>query len=789
MSNSFMFSAEPRALQAGKSAARNASQTQTLRSTVQAKYRQPEEQKECLHLSLMSDPRVYRGTNYTARSPLLVTQAALSSSALHSLPAALRDQSGLPLAYSPNLPFASPSPASTVRKPKPMFIRPTTPPPVENRQHLAIQTEPYIHDLRTNPDRFTAATTQTDAELDYDTAVLFVPRSSGDDVGTEVELSEIADFDRDVQVVVDVMVERALVDGLMEVGDEEEEREVRRWRAEWEEKMAVEVNKVNSAISTHNRKQTEKQTRIDQRAQRRQLIQQQAQQRQLAAQAELEAAQAAELQRRREEEARPDPVVVEVVGVFVPWLLDEVGRRVEEVEGSRRALDGMLRSAVGVVDEQKRVAREEQKQVEFDAYVTARYNNQPLPSTSLATQADESNQQTYRFLQALNHQQPKPPHSTPTNPRATAEEEALRRIRVREEVIRVQQKFEADVVRIQSLTRARRDRRRVAKLRARRELVERRKSMQPKELLKSLKVDLGMTVANVAAAATTAPEVKEGEQKTAELPGVAVVSATSSAASSRPTTASVTTPSTAPSRPTTAGGPVVRPSAGVLVLSVELSGPTIQAGLQVGDVITQINKTPITSTADYNTLLSTLTPGDPLTLTTYRSLSQRTDVLTIEVYSDEPAEYTVDEVRRLRKEAGMKAVDTQPLTADTAKAEVEAMGNKVGFTPAKRPGKDKPGVLVSKVVAGSNAERCGLREGDVLIRAGSTDVTTVDEFKELSGGWLAGDNVLMRVVRGEGEAAEEVKVWVEIGAGTLSKKNTTEYVRAVRRIAGMKVAK
>ena len=823
MSNSFMFSAEPRALVAGKSSSRNVSATQTLRSTVKAKYRQPEEQKEQLHLSLMSDPRVYRGTNYTARSPLLITQAAATSPALHSLPTALRDQSGLPLAYSPNLTLPAPSQPATARKPaKPMFVRPVTPPPVENRQHLAVQTEPYYHDLRTNPHRFTAATTQTDAELDYDTAVLFVPRSSGDDVGTEVDLAAIADFDRDVQVVVDVMVERALVDGLMETGEEEEEREVRRWRAEWEEKMAVEVNKLNSAISTHNRKQTEKQTRIDQRTQRRQQIEHDTQQRRLAAQAELEAAHAADEQRRREEAARPDPVVVEVTTAFVPWLMGEVERRVGEFEGSRRAVDGLLRSAVGAVDEHKRVAREERKQAEFDAYVNARYNSQPLPATSLATRAEDSNQQTYRFLQALNHQKAKLNPAAADSQRGSPEDEALRRIRAREDALRQQHKFHADVVRIQSLARARRDRRRVAKLRARRELTQSRKSMQPKELLKSLKVNLGMAVADWVVMEPAA-EVKEGDVPATEQPSAAGLvpptesvttsrPATSSASAStpasaatlapptespavsRPTTATVSaTPSvsasTTVSRPTTAGGSAIRPTAGVQVLSVELSGPTIQAGLHVGDIITHIIKTPITSTADYNSALATLTPGDAVTLTVYRSLSQRTEVLTIEVHSDEPAEYGVDEVRRLRKEAGMKAVDTLPLTADTARAEVEAMGSKVGFTPAKRPGKDKLGVLVTKLVAGSNAERCGLREGDVLVRAGSTNVASVDEFKEVSGGWLAGDSVLMRVVRGEGEAAEEVKVWVEIGAGTLPKKNTIEYVRAVRRIAGMKVAK
>ena len=797
--NSFMFSAEPRPLVAGKSSARNVSQTQTLRSTVKAKYRQPEEQKECLHLNLMSDPRVYRGTNYTARSPLLITQAAANTSALYSLPAALKDQSGLPLAYSAAPPFGTqPSLPATARPTKPLFVRPATPPPVDNRQHLSIQTDPYIHDLRSNPNRLSAATTQTDAELDYDTAVLFVPRSSGEDVGTEVELAAIADFDRDVQCVVDAMAERALVDGLMECGEEEEEREVRRWRAEWEEKMAVEVDKLNAAIGAHTRKQTEKQKRIDLRAQRRQQIEQQTRERQLAAQAELAAAQAAEEQRRREEAARPDPVVVEVTTVFVPWLMSEVERRTGEVEESKRAVDGLLRSAVTAVDEQKRAAREERKQAEFDAYVSARCNNQPPPATSLATAAEEAQQLSYRFLQALNHQKPRAAHLASDAARGVAEEEAQRRIRAREEDAGQRQKFQADVVRIQSLARARRDRRRVAQLRARRDLVESRKGMAPKELLKTLKAELGCGVTDWAAPVVEEAEVKEAERPVTAQSGSAEVPTSDSATASRPATAASASaastapsaaPSAAPSRPTTAGGSVVRPTAGVQVVSVALAGASIQSGLHAGDIVTHVNKTPVASAADYAAALRALTPGDALTLTAYRALSRRTEVLAVEAHSDEPDEYGVDEVRRLRKEAGMKALDTQPLTADSARAEVEAMGAKVGFTPAKRPGKDKPGVVVSKVAAGSNAERCGLRDGDVLVRAGSTDVATVDEFKELSGGWLAGDSVLMRVVRGEGDAAEELKIWLEIGAGTLPKKNTAEYVRAVRRIAGMKVAK
>jgi S1-C subfamily serine protease len=48
---------------------------------------------------------------------------------------------------------------------------------------------------------------------------------------------------------------------------------------------------------------------------------------------------------------------------------------------------------------------------------------------------------------------------------------------------------------------------------------------------------------------------------------------------------------------------------GALVVSVQSGGPAQQAGLQVGDVIVQINSTPVTDTSSLNDVLSQASPG------------------------------------------------------------------------------------------------------------------------------------------------------------------------------------
>ena len=322
--STFVFATEPRPLastiKAPPRAARNATSTTTLPRP--SKFR-PEEAKETLTLTLMSDPRVVRGTNYSARPAafhraLPPSQLPPHPSQLSHLPSVLRDQSTLPALPLPaHLTPASLPSAKTKRSP--ILIRPPTPPPVENRLHFSTQTDPLYEDLRASARPLPSSIAlQTDPLMDVDTAVLFTIRSSGEDVGTEMEVGGMKDFERDVEAVVGVMVERALIEGLTEVVEEEEEKEVTRWRAAWEQQIQGEVQRVQQMEQRDLRMQREKEERILAREQRRQADVKAAQEKVEAAVRDMERREEAERLSAEEEARRPDPIIVEVTETFMP---------------------------------------------------------------------------------------------------------------------------------------------------------------------------------------------------------------------------------------------------------------------------------------------------------------------------------------------------------------------------------------------------------------------------------------------------------------------------------------
>ena len=811
-SSNFTFSAEPRALGATKTiraplhptttttTSSSSSTDAPLKRTSRYRERASEEFKEST-LSLMSDPRVIRGTNYSARpaafrnpaaNPLPIPPPTTQSS---HLPFAVRDQSTLPTSYS-SLPPSSHPPHPTKpppRKPRssPLYIRPVTPPPLPNRLHLSTQTDPLYHDLRSSayPAPTPTTQTQTDASLDVDTPPLFVWRSSGVDVGTEMEGREgLFDFERDVSAVVEVMVERAMVDGVREVVEEEEEREVTRWRAEWEHKLQGEVMHVQRMQQRDQRMHKEREERTLQREARRVAEADAARRRADAVRREREGREAEERARKAAEDAKPDPIAVEVSQLFLPWLLSDVQRRLAVDHSAQQALHSLVHAALA--HEQARVVedRRRRRQAEFDAYVDARYEGRAVPPPSVMSTVEDDAYARRVLLHAL--------HGRPVREAAppSAEAEAQRRIRLREEEVARKAKYLRDVVRVQSQWRARKARRRVRALRDRRDLVERRKTMQPRELLATLHARLGVEVAWM--------DKEESKQPDPVIPAADVLVLLSSDAAanttttgSRPTTAAASAPSpstasTAASRPQTSAV-AEAPVRGVLVTAVDVRGPAVQASILPLDVLVHVGGEVVGSMERWEEMLGRVVPGDLVQVGVWRHVTGRVDVVVMEAASDEPEEWGVEVVRGLRREAGGMKVGEGWVGSEEARAAVEAAGGKPGFTVAKRTGKVKEGggVVVGKVSAGSGAERAGLREGDVVMRVGREEVKGVEEFKEMSGAWQAGEVVVLDVRRGEGEAAVDVKVRVEVGAATAPKRNSVEFIRSMRRLAGMKHAK
>ena len=69
--------------------------------------------------------------------------------------------------------------------------------------------------------------TQTDAFEPLPPPAPYVPKKTGVDVATQVDLSELFDFDREVGPVLDVIVSKTLEQARMEVEEEEELRVIR----------------------------------------------------------------------------------------------------------------------------------------------------------------------------------------------------------------------------------------------------------------------------------------------------------------------------------------------------------------------------------------------------------------------------------------------------------------------------------------------------------------------------------------------------------------------------------
>lgn len=118
------------------------------------------------------------------------------------------------------LPAIPMAPAPAV-KPKPRrrkaaARKPATPPPVDGRAHMDIQTDSFLEEV-TDMQPEEEAGTQTDAFLERPVTPLFVPQKRGVDAETQIEDGELFDFAFEVEPLLEVLVGKTLEQGLMEV--------------------------------------------------------------------------------------------------------------------------------------------------------------------------------------------------------------------------------------------------------------------------------------------------------------------------------------------------------------------------------------------------------------------------------------------------------------------------------------------------------------------------------------------------------------------------------------------
>ncbi len=173
---------------------------------------------------------------------------------------------------------------------------------------------------------------------------------------------------------------------------------------------------------------------------------------------------------------------------------------------------------------------------------------------------------------------------------------------------------------------------------------------------------------------------------------------------------------------------------GVLVTKVMPGSPAQKGGLKSGDIIVEFNGKPVKNVADLQLKVINIKPGQTVKITVIRDGVRKT--LEVKI-GQMPGSESIASVDLLSK----FGFSVQPLTPQ--------LKEKLGV-----PKWIKYGLVVTEVKPGSAADDAGLREGDIIVRAGITPrdlkpVKRVDDL--LSVVKKAGNSgVLLKVVRGEG---------------------------------------
>jgi serine protease Do len=151
---------------------------------------------------------------------------------------------------------------------------------------------------------------------------------------------------------------------------------------------------------------------------------------------------------------------------------------------------------------------------------------------------------------------------------------------------------------------------------------------------------------------------------------------------------------------------------GALVRSVEAGSPADKAGVEAGDIIVKLDGKAIEKASDLPRMVGNTKPGSRATMTVFRRGGSRDlSVQIAEFEPDKPVRKAADKEEKPKGSVAAQSVGL--VVSDLTDAQ-------------KKDLKIKGGVKVDSVADGS--ARAGIREGDVIVAIGNTEVASVREF-------------------------------------------------------------
>jgi len=233
--------------------------------------------------------------------------------------------------------------------------KPSTPPAVEGRAHMTVQTDDYLEELTDRPPE-RDETTQTDPLMDRPPTPLFMPAKIGVDKQTQIEPGDLFDFNAEVAPILEVLVGKTLEQSMDEVLEEEELANIRAHKARFEQQRNVELAEVQRLEAEAKRRSAEKERRLAQEKLR--VHQEEEVMEKIAARGFaknfLSDLHESVFENLVESGHFFDPIALDVETSFMPWLQGQAIARIEGFQVAEKLCEDLVRGTIQVMSAAKR---------------------------------------------------------------------------------------------------------------------------------------------------------------------------------------------------------------------------------------------------------------------------------------------------------------------------------------------------------------------------------------------------------------------------------------------------
>jgi serine protease Do len=168
---------------------------------------------------------------------------------------------------------------------------------------------------------------------------------------------------------------------------------------------------------------------------------------------------------------------------------------------------------------------------------------------------------------------------------------------------------------------------------------------------------------------------------------------------------------------------------GGVVTQVEPDSPGAKAGLQIGDVVTEIDGQKVNDAGELQVTIGQKQPGTKVTLTVLRDGKSMTIPVTLEEMGDRPGQHSASSGKGEGK--GRWGIGLSNLTPDL-REQLQA------------PNEVK-GALIEQVQPGSPADNAGLQRGDIILEVNRHKVQSASDVQEALSKVSQGDDALLLV--------------------------------------------